>query len=519
MRTRSMSQREKEKLPSPHLHSDRNTVSVSTRNKMRRRTQRERDKLSNLPDEIRFKIASFLNLKEAIRITVLSKKWRRIISSLPCLDFRRYEGMPFKFEEYRDIINCILLCHDDSPVDKFSLITAVDGNHITRDRVDKWISFAVTHKVQDLHLSFRIYPCSNFSRDLQNQAKSLATRQELPRSLLNCTTLSILSLGSINLYHPVTFSFPLLKSLTLTKVEILAKKSIQELSLSCDNNLLEKLVINRVICRSPLTISGANVKCLTLTGVQGKDRTIKLSMPSLLEFHFKGQKAVNISLDTTMSVWKADFYFQPPLSTPKIGFRTVWANNLTMGLCNVEMLTLSTFDIKLLTGDQLLEGSIPIPYCSVKHLTFKSNLDDNQVNLLSFIVRRFPNLHTLIIHKEEAHSSKKVKKKEGRLLGEVPGGDALKHLSNKVENEDGWLLGEGPGGDALKHVKKIGIYSFGGSEAEVNLVRYLFDKASVLERMDIHYSPCSDDKYKMISTQLMSFGKSSPNISIIKQYN
>ncbi|KAL8266841.1 hypothetical protein R6Q59_004185 [Mikania micrantha] len=47
----------------------------------------ECDRLSNLPEDLIFKILSFMGTKHAVKTSVLSSRWRYIWASMPSLSF------------------------------------------------------------------------------------------------------------------------------------------------------------------------------------------------------------------------------------------------------------------------------------------------------------------------------------------------------------------------------------------------------------------------------------------------
>ncbi|XP_021297313.1 putative FBD-associated F-box protein At5g56410 [Herrania umbratica] len=57
--------------------------------------KKNKDRISELTDELLLKIMSFLNTKHAVQTCVLSKRWKTLWESLPYLDFN-YNTFPFK---------------------------------------------------------------------------------------------------------------------------------------------------------------------------------------------------------------------------------------------------------------------------------------------------------------------------------------------------------------------------------------------------------------------------------------
>jgi hypothetical protein len=112
--------------------------------------------LSNLPDEVLRHILSFLSTKDAVRTSLLSKRWEYLWASIPNLDFEKYE--PAK------------------------------RTYCDASRVYKWISTAVRHNVQELNIEL-----DNFEGEFS-----------LPYCLFTCKTLT-----SCPLICGISSSFPL----------------------------------------------------------------------------------------------------------------------------------------------------------------------------------------------------------------------------------------------------------------------------------------------------------------------
>lgn len=81
------------------------------------------DWLSNLPPDIQLRILSFLNMTEVVKTSFLSRKWRFIWSSIPCLNF--------DFRDFGNQEHCFALSYDEC-ISKFWVF--VKRTIIMRDR-------------------------------------------------------------------------------------------------------------------------------------------------------------------------------------------------------------------------------------------------------------------------------------------------------------------------------------------------------------------------------------------------
>lgn len=101
----------------------------------------QEDRISGLPDDLIHQILSPLGLKFVVqRTSILSKRWKLIWTTLPSLKFN--EGVTFidKFLSNRN---------SDSEIIKLNLSF---GHLPQTDKVDKFISYAISHKVQVLNV-------------------------------------------------------------------------------------------------------------------------------------------------------------------------------------------------------------------------------------------------------------------------------------------------------------------------------------------------------------------------------
>lgn len=67
--------------------------------------QKSYDWLSNLPTDVLLHILSFLNITEVVKTSLLSRKWRFIWSSIPCLNF--------DFRDFWNQEHCLALSYDE----------------------------------------------------------------------------------------------------------------------------------------------------------------------------------------------------------------------------------------------------------------------------------------------------------------------------------------------------------------------------------------------------------------------
>ncbi|KAJ4804988.1 F-box/FBD/LRR protein [Rhynchospora pubera] len=143
------------------------------------------DRLSDLPDVLLIKILSSLKAREVAQTCILSKRWRDIWASVPCLhfdnaDFSRKLSAK-SFERFKNFVSSFLLSFDETyNLDLFHL--SCHGHTYFYDNITEavrmWITQAVKYKPKTLKLEF-----------------SYCMYLTLPGSLYICDSLQELSLS------------------------------------------------------------------------------------------------------------------------------------------------------------------------------------------------------------------------------------------------------------------------------------------------------------------------------------
>lgn len=203
------------------------------------------DHLSDLPLSIIECILTRLPIKDAIKTSILSRRWRYKWSSLPQLVFDDDFFVISNDRTYQELIYCItnVLFLHDGPIHKFRLSLTYLPN--TPD-LDRWLLFLSKNDIRKLIIElldgewFRVHSC-----------------------LFNCTKLTLLDLLRCELDPPPDFKgFSCLKILKLHQVQI-APKDIESLIANCP--VLESLELSYF--DSPvLNICAPNLKYLYLEG-------------------------------------------------------------------------------------------------------------------------------------------------------------------------------------------------------------------------------------------------------------
>lgn len=212
-------------------------------------TETELDKFSNLPGHVIDQILSQLSLRDAVRTSVLSTKWRYKWATLPnlvfddqCLSVNSQNQTVIK-DKIVNMIDHVLLLHT-GPIYKFRL-SHRDLIGITD--IDKWI----------LHLSRS--PIREFVLEIWK-----GQRYKLHSCLFSCQDLIHLELFNCLLRPPTTFQgFKNLKSLDLQHVTS-TQEVFETLISSC--SLLERLTLMNFDGFTHLNIDGPRLLFFDLGG-------------------------------------------------------------------------------------------------------------------------------------------------------------------------------------------------------------------------------------------------------------
>ncbi|KAL6652715.1 hypothetical protein ACP70R_011640 [Stipagrostis hirtigluma subsp. patula] len=148
-------------ITTPHSSSSPGFASCASMEASGKRTRGEgssaRDQLSDLPDAVLNSILSFLKARQVVQTSVLSRRWRSLWRSVPCLDVdqKEFQSSPALFsqrelEKFEDFGDFLLTRHEGSVLDAFRLhISEIDSSNID---VGRWIRRALTCSLRALHI-------------------------------------------------------------------------------------------------------------------------------------------------------------------------------------------------------------------------------------------------------------------------------------------------------------------------------------------------------------------------------
>ncbi|XP_062025373.1 F-box/FBD/LRR-repeat protein At1g13570-like isoform X2 [Rosa rugosa] len=203
----------------------------------------EFDNLSDLPSDVTEKILSFLPMKEAVRTSILSSKWRYKWAMLPDLVFDElgFPGVLYKHDKLVKMVDHVLFLHI-GPINKVKL--SHKGLNGTAD-IDRWILHLSRNSMKEFTFEFWKKP-----------------EYKMPSCLFSCQDLVHLDLSNCLLKPPRTFKgFKSLKKLQIESVT-LTQDEFENLIVCCP--LLKYLTM--IDCRgfTKLKIDAPNLRILGL---------------------------------------------------------------------------------------------------------------------------------------------------------------------------------------------------------------------------------------------------------------
>ncbi|EOA18082.1 hypothetical protein CARUB_v10006534mg, partial [Capsella rubella] len=215
----------------PRFVFEKTEESTMSRNKKCKDCE-DKDKISQLPDELLMKILLLLPTKTAVSTSILSKRWEYLWMWLPKLEYECYHDTAPKVERLERFISLNLPLHKAPVIEslhlKFNNIQLV---RIIEPQVfELWVAYAVSHCIRKLSLSF-----CHCTEDLAR----------LPSSLYICKWLVVLKLKEdVVIDVPRMGSLPSLKTLVLRRVTYADDHNALHRLLSCCP-VLEDLKLER----------------------------------------------------------------------------------------------------------------------------------------------------------------------------------------------------------------------------------------------------------------------------------
>ncbi|KAL5736011.1 hypothetical protein ACOSP7_030481 [Xanthoceras sorbifolium] len=443
------------------------------------------DKLSSLPEPIIHYIFSFLETIDVTRASAVSRKWRYLWVSMPYLkfDINTIWSEPLErwsfctvIDKFKDFVNWVLMCQNGSiDIDKFRLrcFNFSDDDHT----LQRWLSVVARRNVRQL--------------DLKLVSDTLI---QLPQCLVTCQSLVSLKLNFEDKHCvvklPMYPGFSSLKSLDLKMIEFSDSNLLGNFISSCP--VIENVNVEFCIFgdSKSLEISSTSLKNLIVDSADMRDQNcdglanceVKIACPSLVAFKFLTSSTWKFCFQDLNSLNDAsvDIYFYPEHGTAEEYHCAM--SKILEGLHNVQLLTLSSGFLGFLNLAVAKQEGFSTSFYNLKSLSVCVLLHwYNQVEPLINLLNLSPNLEALTI------------------------------LIDWVEWSECWEIPDEVT-CSTNHLKSVHLLDFGGSENELELVRFLLKKGQVLEKLSITWLRGTEYRRKIIR-EIKRFPTSSSNVA------
>lgn len=381
----------------------------------------ELDKISNLPGHIIDKILSLLSIRDAVRMSVLSSKWRFKWVTLPYLVFDNQcvsissQDQTLVKNKLVNIIDHVLLLHT-GPIHKFRLS---HRDFLGGSDIDRWILYLSRTPIREFILE--IWKGQHY---------------KLPSCLYNCQSLIHLELFNSLLKPPPTFKgFTSLKSLDLQHI-IMAQDAFENLISSCP--LLEKFTLMNFDGFTHLNIHAPNLQFFDTGGV-------------FYDVNFK-----NTFLLATVSIGLyVDITNDKNLADGN-------SRNLVKffaHLPRIQRLEIQSYFLKYLAAGNV-PGKLPAPCIDLTHLSIRINFSSVEENLTALcLLRSSPNLQEL------------------EMLAR-PEEQTLLETSTTLWKKEHWNYN-------FAHLRVVKLTGISGVGPQLDFINFLLAYSPVLEKMTV----------------------------------
>ncbi|GLT76952.1 hypothetical protein SLA2020_485840 [Shorea laevis] len=429
------------------------------------------DNFSRLPDELVLCIISLLPMKDAVRTSILSSRWRYLYASSSNLDFDLWSN-DIDFVEF---VDRVFFLRKRCPINRFRLrICCTETRDSCVSRIPEWIIAVMRLDVRELELS------------LDTELLLL-----LPPSLFTCETLVVLKLSicpesgedgsdESSLKVPANVCLPSLKVLHLVDFTF-SDDCRKRLFSNCP--VLEDLKCSFKESNWKCVVCNPTLKRLTITSSDNPDgkSEIVVDAPGLDYLELSVWDVYSCTFLNIEALAKADISF---LCHEWEDYDENYENavaNLMKAISNIQ-----TFRICGLTLSEFNYFDIPNPgFNNVTHLTIASCKECGFPEL-QYILLRCESLETLVLE------------------------DSLGHEWDPAEGTISWPSPQEQ--DEINClsfcVKKIVLLWFEGSEVEIELAKYFLQSAEVLESMEIHIKAGYQDQLE-ITKELLRLPRAS----------
>lgn len=435
----------------------------------------ERDRISAMPDPILAHILSFLPTKEAVKTGTLSHRWLYVWTYVTKLNFIDEYDCSTDFVK---IVDQTLIFHSGCNIREFEACFNYDNTFATS--VDRWIRFATRGNVEELSLN--LYNENHDPNDLYL----------LPQHVYKNSSIMKLNLEACGIVPNGTISWKSLKSLSIRETR-LSEDVIQKIL--GGSPVLEFLELEGFDGFTRLNIGLASLRKLVLRNHRGAESSwLEISAPNLHFLIIEGNmnkkitRLMNIQslVDCNLSFYddKIDY-----------GVHPIMVKQLLGSLGHVKNLIIGTWVLRALSGLQLdLKGSFCSPLSKCQSLILDFDGMEDCLFGIAGLVQNSLSLETLVI----------------KMTMTIPFWlECRRFLPNlNCDFSKYWILRKASF-DSLLHLKIVKVVGSLEWRCMFEIVKFLLDKASGLEKMVLSAQRGSPEELHQLAEKLLALPRSS----------
>ncbi|XP_022568757.2 F-box/LRR-repeat protein At1g48400-like isoform X2 [Brassica napus] len=472
------------------------------------------DSISSLPDEILGKLLSLVPTKEAASTSVLSKRWRNLLSLVDRLSFDESMVVYPNEEEatkgsqrFCDFVDKTLaLLHNSPAIKTFSLCRVaktMSHNHESA-RLNRWIWTAMEQGLLELHL---YAPANSDGEDSDDEDIDESLDVFFPA----LKSLSLMVALDIESYPRIIHACPVLEELTIRNGDF------SDMGPLWGGTVVEHASIKRLVIAThvPHHID----YYLLLEYFQNACQTVRFQAPSLVYLDYSslvfrkydvGDLDSLVEARLSLKLWRStshydyddDYYYDcsgslcddDDPSPPIFGDVTC----LVAAIRNITTLHLSPDSLEVF---HFCCKSMPI-FNNLLNLSIESN-NQNGWQVMPLLLKSCPNLQTLVF-KGLVH---KVTNRCGDACACNPQNPSLKNSKKMKKKKKICCLQTCP-------VKVLEISNYGGCFQEVEQMRHFLGNLKCLETVKVGVDPDNKGNAEFLRANLMNLPKLSSKCTI-----
>ncbi|XP_057773773.1 putative F-box protein At1g49610 [Salvia miltiorrhiza] len=443
------------------------------------------DRLSELPDSLIISILSLsLSTRDAVRTTILSKRWKDLWTTVPSLDFMNHS---------RDFICGALARWQGTKLLKFSInfypITLPQHSDI-----DSWLLYAMEKQVEELSVDLRYigaYP---------DRVEYCA-----PQRLYSCSSLTNVSLISCYVEIDENVQWNRLKSLHIEGLNSVSEQALNRILSGAP--LLEELILCFWEISENLNIRSTSLKTLHIgrhnrdfSGVVVNGGILRIWAPNLLTLQISAVFHGMWLLDVP-SLSSAILHIEMREDEVMLGHFSPSATanyRVFPSICNVEKVTLSVWCTQFLV--HVKKKDMVVQFSNAKFL--KLYVHDGWEILC--VLEMFPNLMTLKVKIDQDCCLTSAEEIHAALV-------ACNSMAPMMTFPSLSLL----------QLKTVDIYWWIGEASIVPAIEILLENGHMLEKMMLRLGMylANPETFTLAEEKVMSMSRSSPYAEVIISKN